>query len=76
MKFTTTQKLIKVGSSNAVTLPAKDLRRLGAKTGESIKITFEKAAPDATNDHAVEVVKLTQDLIKRHEQALKNLSQR
>jgi bifunctional DNA-binding transcriptional regulator/antitoxin component of YhaV-PrlF toxin-antitoxin module len=73
MKITSVQKVIKVGSSLAVTIPAKDAEYSGVKAGDLLEVTYEKSAPDA---HQVEVVELTQKLIKRHKRALKNLSQR
>lgn len=67
------QKVIKVGDSLAVTIPAKDARRLNLTKGDELHVSFEKPSAD---DHKVEVVELTQKLIARHEKALKNLSQR
>lgn len=69
-----TQKIIKIGSSAGVTIPAKDLKRLGVSYGDELKVSFE--AVDQPSSDTVELVALTQKLIKRHKQALKNLSQR
>jgi len=69
-----TRKIIKVGTSAAVTIPAKDLKRLGVTYGNHIKVTFEPTSE--TPQETVELVALTQKLIQRHERALKNLSQR
>lgn len=74
MTIKSIQKVIKVGSSLAVTLPARDARYYGIKPGEELEITATR--PDSVNDHEVEVVELTQQLIARHKKALKNLSQR
>ncbi len=73
MTITTTQKIIKIGSSLAVTIPAKDARRLGVGKGDELVVSFEQPALDK---HKVEVVELTQKLIKRHKKALDNLAQR
>ncbi len=73
MTITTTQKLIKIGTSHGVTLPAKELKQMGITAGDNIRITLE--AVPAENDR-VELVALTQKLIKRHEKALKNLADR
>ena len=35
-----TQKIIKVGTSNAVVLPKAELRRLGLKTGDRLSVDF------------------------------------
>lgn len=68
------QKIIKVGSSAAVTIPAKEMKRLGVKPGDELKVTYEVVENVPVDK--VELVGLTQKLIKRHEKALKNLSQR
>lgn len=73
--YTTTQKVIRVGSSGAVTVPAKIMKQLGATYGDQIEVAF-RAAPKQVDANKVELVALTQKLIRRHEQALKNLSQR
>lgn len=69
-----TRKIIKVGSSGAVTIPAKEMKSLGLSYGDEIKITVEPVAKIAPE--TVELVALTQKLIKRHKTALKNLSQK
>jgi len=71
---TITQTIIKIGDSAGVTIPAKDLKRAGLKPGDTIRLHYEPV--DKPNAHSVEVVELTQQLITRHQQALKNLSQR
>lgn len=73
--ITTTQKIIKVGSSGAVTIPAKIMKQFGATYGDNIEVEFHPVVKTPSDDK-VELVALTQQLIKRHEQALKNLSQR
>ena len=75
MTFQATQKIIKVGSSGAVTIPVKDMRRMGVKFGDELNISYEPAV-ERVDNHTVEVVELTQKLIERHKTALKNLSQR
>ncbi len=74
MTIKTTQKLINIGTSKGVTLPAKELKKLGVKEGQELEITAKLA--DNTPNEKVEFVELTQKLIKRHQKALKNLSQR
>ena len=41
MTITTTQKMIKIGTSRGVTLPAKQLKALGVREGSEVKITVE-----------------------------------
>lgn len=43
MSITTTQKLIKIGTSTGSTFPAKALRELGAKAGDEVIVTIELA---------------------------------
>ncbi len=74
MTIKSIQKVIKVGDSLAVTIPARDARHYGIKPGEELEITAKR--PVSADDHQVEVVGLTQKLIARHKKALKNLSQR
>ena len=74
MTIKSIQKVIKVGDSLAVTIPAKDARRLNIKHGDELNVSYEK--PQLAKEHKVEIVELTQKLIRRHEQALKNLNQR
>ena len=52
MTTTTIQKLIKIGDSTGVTIPAKELKRAGAKPGDQVKFTFEVIAssPDEILD--------------------------
>jgi len=42
MTITTTQKIIKIGSSQGVTIPAKDLRALGLDAGDKVQITIKR----------------------------------
>jgi death-on-curing protein len=69
-----TQKVIKVGSSGAVTIPAKEMKRLGITYGDELNVTFEPI--EKASSENVQLVALTQRLIERHKVALKNLSQR
>jgi len=74
MTVTTTKKVIKIGSSAGVTIPAEDLKRMGITFGDELRVSFEPV--DTPDKHTVEVVELTQKLIRRHKKALINLSQR
>lgn len=76
MTITTTQKIIKIGTSAGVTIPAKELKRAGVKPGDEVKVSFEPVVPPQADAHTIEVVELAQKLIERHKQALKNLNQR
>ena len=74
MTIKSIQKVIKVGDSLAVTIPAKDARFNKIKVGDLLEVDLKR--PAMPSQHKVEVVELTQKLISRHKEALKNLSQR
>lgn len=70
----TTQKIITIGSSLGVTMPKKDLKRLGLNAGDMLDIQYKPS--NKPTDHDIEVVAIAQKLINRHKIALKSLSQR
>ena len=74
MSIQAIRKVVKVGSSGMVSVPAKEMKHLGITYGSKLKVTFEPV--DQPSEEQVELVALTQKLIKRHMKALKNLSQR
>ncbi|HEY4161385.1 MAG TPA: AbrB/MazE/SpoVT family DNA-binding domain-containing protein [Candidatus Saccharimonadales bacterium] len=52
---TSTQTTIKIGDSLGVTLPAKELKRLGVKVGDKLRVSFELEVPaqdDVLKDYA------------------------
>lgn len=75
MTITSIQKVIKVGSSLAVTIPAKEAAAAGIKAGDTLDVSLKRLETTVDN-HTTEVVALTQQLITRHQEALKHLSQR
>lgn len=50
MIMTTVQKIIKIGSSKGVTLPAKQLRQLGVDVGDEIELVVRKQRPRSSSD--------------------------
>jgi len=74
MTLTTTQKIIKVGSSFAITIPAKEAKRAGWKEGDYLNATL--TLDNQPSQHQLEVVEIAQKLIARHKSALVHLSQR
>ena len=74
MSIEAIRKVVKVGSSGMVSVPAKEMKHLGITYGDKLKVTFEPV--DDPSKEQVELVKLTQKLISRHKKALQNLSQR
>jgi antitoxin component of MazEF toxin-antitoxin module len=71
MIMTTIQKIIKIGSSKGVTLPAKDLKRLGVDVGDEVELVVRKQS--STDSGAVAVATA---LIERYEDDFKNLANR
>ena len=74
MTFTTTQKIIKVGSSKGVLLPAKELKRLGVEAEDTVKITVEVQKP--AKDPQYELMAEYESFVAEYGQALKSLADR
>lgn len=73
MSITTTQKIIKVGTSKGVTLPAKELKALNISTGDEVEIIISKK----TNRAADTIVEdKLNSIIKRYKLDLNNLANR
>ena len=72
MIMTTTQKIIRIGSSNGVTLPAKKLKQLGVAVGDEIEITF-RATKDASVQDAQAVAN---SILDRYDDDFRNLAER
>ncbi len=67
------QKLIKIGSSDGVTIPKKELAKLGAKRGDELMITAELVTKKEEQTHA----RLMEDyraFVRQYGQTLKNLA--
>ena len=73
MLFTTTQKIIKIGSSKGAILPAKALKELNAHVGDNVKITIESVQQQ---DPQAELMHEYQAFVKQYGATLKNLSER
>ena len=73
MTITTTQKIIKIGTSNGITLPAKDLRALGVNTGDEIEIIVRKKTDVASDEQIRET---TAALLQKYSDDFTNLAQR
>lgn len=73
MVVTTIQKVIKIGSSRGVTLPAKQLKALGIRDGDEIEITIRKHPVAADDD---QVLKTANKLLKRYKTEFSNLAKR
>jgi spoVT / abrB like domain len=73
MVITTIQKVIKIGSSRGVTLPARDLRALGIRDGDEIEVTVRKRS-EAADDN--QVLKTANSLLRRYKEDFYHLAKR
>jgi len=67
----TTQKIIRIGSSEGVTLSKKDLARLGAKRGDTLKLKVELV--DRQDKHQ-KLLREYEAFVGQYGQTLKNLA--
>ncbi len=67
----TTQKIIRIGSSEGVTLPKKELDQLGVKRGDLVKLKVE---PATTPNRQEDLMREYQEFVKIYGQTLKNLA--
>ena len=73
MVITTIQKVIKIGSSRGVTLPARDLRALGIRDGDEIEVTVRKCSEVADDN---QVLKTANSLLRRYKEDFSQLAKR
>lgn len=73
MTITTIQKVIKIGSSRGVTLPARDLRALGICDGDEIEVTVRKRSEVADDN---QVLKTANSLLRRYKEDFSHLAKR
>lgn len=73
MTITTTQKLIKIGTSKGVTIPAKQLKELGVETGEELEVIVRKKTTAASDKTVNDTVN---SLLDRYKQDFHNLASR
>lgn len=80
-----TQKVLKVGSSAAVTIPKKSLKGLGLKIGDLVRVEVNQkrrtvsiipAVPAVTKIVDAELVRWTKSFIKRYRPALEALAKK
>ena len=75
-----TQKLLKVGSSAAVTIPKKSLQELGLKIGDEVRVDVDPKGkrviiePNSASDK--DVIEWTNKFIKRYRKALEALAKK
>lgn len=76
-----TQKVLKVGSSAAVTIPKKSLKELGIKVGDEISVEVDRRkrevhirANDAISLEDAKIARLTMNFIRRYRKDLEALA--
>lgn len=73
-----TQKVLKVGSSAAVTIPKKSLKELGLKIGDEVRVAVDAKEKTVIIEPAKrigkETLSWTDSFIKRYRPALKSLA--
>lgn len=77
MTIQSIQKVIKVGDSLAVTIPAKDAKALGIKVGDNVLSSYQplKSAEDRGGKHT-QLDKEYRAFRRQYHQTLKNLAGR
>lgn len=75
MTIKSIQKVIKVGDSIAVTIPAKDAKALGIKAGMMVQSSHELLKNDAQEEN-IGIAKDYEKFAEQYGQALKNLADR
>lgn len=78
-----TQKVLRVGSSAAVTIPKDILQELGVRIGDSIALHFNKAKkavmielPEKNTQEDQKIARLTLNFIKRYRKDLEALARK
>ena len=75
-----TQKLLKVGSSAAVTIPKKSLKELGLKIGDEVRVdinvTQRVVMIEPAKEVNSEIIEWTDRFIKKYKPALDALSRK
>ena len=69
MIFTTNQKIIKIGSSRGITLPAKQLQEMQVQEGDEVKVTIESVRKKTISDEYA-------NFKSQYGETLKNLADR
>ncbi len=77
MTIKSTQKLIKIGTSAGVTVPARDLKHTKAKIGDEVEVTFKFPDNAATSTETAQKLDSEYQAFKaQYNDTLKNLADR
>lgn len=69
-----TQKVIRIGSSGGVTIPAKELKRQNITFGDEVEVTIKRVQPSKSEDQAV--IDAARSILNEYKQDFENLAQR
>jgi len=70
-----TQKIVTIGSSKGVTLPAKDLKRLNLNTGDEVEVTV-KSLKDKNASEDARIFAEAKKVLKEYRKDFENLADR
>lgn len=73
--ITSTQKIVGIGSSDGVTLPAKELKRAGLKRGDQVEVTV-RAVSSSTSQGDQAVIDAAKKILAEYRKDFENLAQR
>lgn len=68
-----TQKIIRIGSSGGVTIPAKELKRQNIKFGDEVEVTIK---PLPVNNNDQKVIDAAKSILDEYKQDFVNLAKR
>lgn len=75
MTIRSIQKVIKIGSSAGVTIPAKDLQHANIYAGDEVEVIIRKQK-QSTHAEDAEVISAAKDILRRYHKDFENLSRR
>lgn len=70
-----TQKIIGIGSSDGVTIPKKELKKLGAKRGDEVEVIVRKVS-ERTDASDQQVISSARKILQNYKQDFQNLAKR
>ncbi len=68
------QKVIRIGSSGGVTIPAKEMKRQNIKFGDEVKITIEPVGTKKVEDQ--DLIRAARNILKEYKEDFQNLAKR
>lgn len=69
-----TQKIIRIGSSGGVTIPAKELKRQNIKFGDEVEVTIKPLSAGDNEDQ--KVIDAAKSILNEYKQDFVNLAKR